>query len=145
MTSPEIVRKDWLRSGIGEDMVNANSKGIQMEASRLLDEWIYAFVTSFRKSPLRSILEKAFYLRLEASLYRDGPKWSGLAVFIRPTTLDEFKFLLHKTNTLRYRLKKIDPESQILIISTPNCTGSIATNLATGEMIAVRGKEAANV
>jgi len=137
MTSPQIVKEDWLKSSILESLVEANTDAIVSEAKRLLHEWIAKFVYSFQSSRLRDTLENSYFLRENGELHTTSGVRSGLAVIIRPRTLSEFKFLLSKSKQIRYRLLKRDPEVQFLLLTTPNLKHIAVTDVLTGQTIDV--------
>lgn len=139
LTSPAMVRADWITSGISVDIVDANKQAIAQEAQKNLIGWIEKFVSSFKAGQLPQTLENSYFLREEGFLQTTSGDVKGLAVIIRPGTLREFRFLLSKIKSLRYRILTRDSVVSFLIITTPNLQHMTAIDLLTGQSLELIG------
>ncbi len=139
LTSAAMVKDDWLRSGIPEELIDANAETIVLEAQQNLNAWIAEFVGSFKPGRLRETLENSYFLREEGFLQTTSGDVKGLAVIIRPGTLREFRFLLSKIKSLRYRILTRDSVVSFLIITTPNLQHMTAIDLLTGQSLELIG------
>lgn len=110
----------------------------QKQTNQPLEDWIKKFISTFKESRLKTVLETCNYLRSSTTLGNDERKISGLTVAIRPLSWDDFKFLASKEKQLKYRIKKADPEAEIFVITAPDMSILAATILTTGEKIAIR-------
>ncbi|MBD2472010.1 hypothetical protein [Nostoc sp. FACHB-145] len=111
---------------------NLTSAQIEMEK---LEAWIRNFVFSFELSKLRSILANAKFLHKPIGAWQVNPLkvLSGLAVFITCDSWKDYRQLVAKNKQLAYRIRKLDPEVDLLMLLSPDETIVEVTVIATFE------------
>ncbi|MBW4565322.1 MAG: hypothetical protein KME32_30395 [Mojavia pulchra JT2-VF2] len=110
---------------------------IEMEK---LEAWIKYFVFSWSPGKLRSVLEAARFLRRDAGAWQVNPfkVISGKAVVITCDSWKDYKLLVAKTKQLAYKIRKLDPEVDLLILLSPDQTIVEITIVKTLETLAIK-------
>ncbi|WGV29093.1 hypothetical protein [Halotia branconii] len=105
--------------------------------------WITKFVYSFKEGNFRRILETARFLRRLGGVWQANSLRviSGLAVVITCDTWKDYKQLVTKTKQLSYRIRKLDPQVDLLLLLSPDETITEVTVLATLESFAIRNSQ----
>ncbi|WP_341531615.1 hypothetical protein WKK05_36695 (plasmid) [Nostoc sp. UHCC 0302] len=110
-----------------------------------LEAWIRNFVKSFELGKLRSILSDARFLRRPAGVWQESPfkVISGLAIVITCDGWKDYKQLVAKNKQLAYRIRKLDPEIDLLMLLSPDQTIVEVTVIATLEkLVAINSSKA---
>ncbi|MBW4565938.1 MAG: hypothetical protein KME32_33630 [Mojavia pulchra JT2-VF2] len=110
---------------------------IEMEK---LEAWIKYFVFSWSPGKLRSVLEAARFLRRDAGAWQVNPfkVISGKAVVITCDSWKDCKLLVAKTKQLAYKIRKLDPEVDLLMLLSPDQTIVEITIVKTLERLAIK-------
>jgi hypothetical protein len=127
----------WSRAE-GENSIPSAS--CLLPSAFLVEAWITKFVYSFRAGSFRSILETARFLRRTSGVWQANSLKvvSGLAVVITCDTWSDYKQLVAKTKQLSYRIRKLDPEVDLLLLLSPDEVVMAVTMLATLESFAIK-------
>ncbi|MCC5666885.1 hypothetical protein LC653_24070 [Nostoc sp. CHAB 5784] len=105
-----------------------------------LSYWIRNFVFSFESGKLRSVLEAARFLRRNSGAWQVNPFKiiSGLAVVINCDSWKDYKLLATKNKQLAYRIRKLDPEVDLLMLLSPDETIVSVTVIATLSKVVIK-------
>lgn len=105
-----------------------------------LSLWIRNFVFSFESGKLRSVLEAARFLRRKSGAWQVNPCHiiSGIAVVINCDSWKDYKLLATKNKQLAYRIRKLDPEVDLLMLLSPDQTIVEITIVTTLERVVIK-------
>jgi hypothetical protein len=120
---------------------NSNNSSLRPQTEmEKLSAWIRNFVFSFESGKLRSVLETARFLRRPAGAWQVNPfkVISGLAVVITSDSWKDYKLLVTKTKQLAYRIRKLDPEVDLLMLLSPDETIVEITIVTTLERVVIK-------
>lgn len=111
-------------------LLNAKSTSHCQTNKEKLLAWIEKFVCWFAPGKFRDILETSDFLRQPIGVWQDQSMrvFSGLAVVITCESWSNYRQLVAKTKQLTYRVKKLDPEVELLMLLSPdqnNCQFAI--------------------
>jgi hypothetical protein len=121
---------------------NTSLTPAQIEMEKL-EAWIKYFVLSFSPSKLRSVLKAARFLRRPSEAWQVNPfkVVSGLAVVITCDSWKDYNLLGLKSKQLAYRIRKLDPEVELLMLLSPDQTIMSVTVIATLERLAIKNEQ----
>ncbi|MBD2492307.1 hypothetical protein [Aulosira sp. FACHB-615] len=113
---------------------NSDVTSAQAEMENL-EAWIRNFVYSFSQGRLQNLLSKAKFLRRHDEAWRFNPFQvvSGLAILITCDSWQDYRQLVAKHKQLAYRIRKLDPQIDLLMLISPDLTIAEITILATVE------------
>ncbi|QFS51093.1 hypothetical protein [Nostoc sphaeroides] len=105
-----------------------------------LSLWIRNFVFSFESGKLRSVLETARFLRRKSGAWQVNPfkLISGLAIVITCDSWKDYKLIVTKNKQLAYRIRKLDPEVDLLMLLSPDQTIVEITIVTTLEKVVIK-------
>ncbi len=136
LTHIEAVEQDWLESGISPDLIRLNREAVKEVVSRQLQGWIEKFADSFRDGRLKRVLsDSVWFCRQPCKASFEERQIAGIVVEIRPQDRETCKYLISKLKTLRYRLKRLDPEVKLLLLSNPHGEKALGIIIETGEIV----------
>lgn len=118
--------------------IDPNFTSAQAEMEKL-EAWIRNFVLSFSLGRLRNVLSAAKFLRRPGGALQFNPfkVVSGLAVVITCDSWKDYKLLVAKNRQLAYKIRKLDPEVDLLMLLSPDFSIMEVTVIKTMEELVI--------
>ncbi|MBD2451245.1 hypothetical protein H6G76_29765 [Nostoc sp. FACHB-152] len=118
--------------------IDPNLTSAQTEMEKL-EAWIRNFVLSFSLGKLRTVLSGAKFLRQPGGALQLNPfkVVSGLAIIITCDTWKDYKLLVAKNRQLAYKIRKLDPEVDLLMLLSPDFSIMEVTVIKTMEELVI--------
>ncbi|MBD2452267.1 hypothetical protein H6G76_35240 [Nostoc sp. FACHB-152] len=103
------------------------------------EAWIKNFVLSFSQGKLQSVLSAAKFFRRPGGAWQVNPfkVVSGLTIIITCNSWKDYKQLVAKNKQLAYRIRKLDPEVDLLMLLSPDFSIVEVTVIATMEKLVI--------